>query len=81
MLDKIIKKELIQNRFIPLLEKYKPGNSSLGLRVRNLINEDLSYMAVITLGHEEDNMAYRKMLLNASSDYILKLERIQELIE
>ncbi len=77
MLNNTIKKDLIEKRFLPLMENYKPDDSSLGIRVKNLILEDLSYCASLVCNHKTDNPEYRKQLINASSNYILRLERIQ----
>jgi len=59
------------------MEKYRPDASSLGLRVKNLIFEDLSYCAALVCNRKIDNPEYRKQLLNASSNYILRLAKIQ----
>lgn len=77
MLNKRIKIDLVEKRFLPLMEKYKPDASSLGLRVKALISEDLSYCAALVCNRNIDNPDYRKQLINASSDYILRLEKIQ----
>lgn len=77
MLNNRIKSGLIEKRFLPLMEKYKPDASSLGLRVKDLILEDLSYCAALVCNRSIDNPDYRKQLINASSDYILRLEKIQ----
>lgn len=77
MLNNRIKSDLIEKRFLPLMEKYKPDASSLGLRVKDLILEDLSYCAALVCNRNIDNPDYRKQLINASSDYILRLEKIQ----
>lgn len=78
MLNNRIKSDLIEKRFLPLMEKYKPDASSLGLRVKDLILEDLSYCAALVCNRNIDNPEYRKQIINASSDYILRLERIQQ---
>ncbi|MBR4948752.1 MAG: hypothetical protein IKZ29_09340 [Clostridiales bacterium] len=76
-LNKTIKNVLVNGIFIPLLEKHKPDASSLGLRVRNLIKEDLSYSAALIFNTQIDNPKYRHQLIRASSEYICKLEKIQ----
>lgn len=78
MLNNTIKK-YISNVFIPMIEKYKPDSSSLGLRVRKLIFDDLSYSAVLFFNHYIENRSFRVELLNASKAYIKKLEEIQRL--
>ena len=77
MLNNKIKNDLIEKRFLPLIEKYKPDESSLGLRVKNLIFEDLSYCATLFCKHNIENPKYRKELIKASSAYIIRLEHIQ----
>ena len=59
------------------MDKYKPDASSLGLRVKDLILEDLSYCAALVYNRKIANPDYRKQLINASSDYILRLGKIQ----
>ena len=71
-----IKNDLVENRFLPMMKKFMPDASSLGLRVKNLIFEDLSYCAALVCNRNIDNPEYRKQLINAS-DYILRLEDIQ----
>lgn len=73
--------DLIEKKFLPLMEKYKPNASSLGLRVKNLIYEDLSYCAALVCNRNIDNSNYRKQLINASSDYIIRLEKIQSTLQ
>lgn len=77
MLNNTIKNDLIEKRFLPLMDKYKPDESSLGLRVKNLIFEDLSYCAALFCKRNIENPKYRKELINASSAYIIRLEHIQ----
>ena len=74
-LDRTIKTILIPG-FINVLKSHRPNSSSLGLRVRDLITADLSYSAsLITTGSFD---AYRSSLNEASSKYILSLEKIQK---
>lgn len=80
MLNNKIRDELVEKMFLPLMEKYKPDASSLGLRVKDLIFEDLSYCAVLVYNRKIDNADYRRQLINASSNYILQLEKIQSSI-
>lgn len=77
MLNNRIKSDLIEKRFLPLMEKYKPDASSLGLRVKDLILEDLSYCAALVYNRNIENPDYRRQLIKASSDYILRLEKLQ----
>lgn len=81
MLNNKIKNDLVENRFLPLMEKFKPDASSLGLRVKNLIYEDLSFCASLVCNRSIDNPDYRKQLISASSDYIIRLEKIQSALQ
>lgn len=76
-LDKVINDSLIKNRLFPMLNKYIPDASSLGLRVRNLIYEDVSYIAPLVFQRKLDNPTLRAELVIASLDYAAKLEKIQ----
>lgn len=77
-ITKIFKNGFIENMFIPMLKRYTPNSSSLGLRVRELIFADLSHSAELIHNEMTDNRAYKKNLIRASSDYIIKLENIQK---
>jgi len=75
-LDKIIKTELIEDIFLPVLEKHKPTSSSLGLRVKGIIYADISHCAPLVAGK-----TYKyplKKLIGASEQYIMQLEEIQK---
>ena len=74
-LDKTIKERLLPE-FVNVLKTHKPNASSLGLRVRDLINADLSHCASMV----ENNgfQPYYMQLNSASSTYILELEKIQQ---
>ena len=74
-LDKTIKERLIPE-FINILKAHKPNSSSLGLRVRDLINADLSHSA--SLIGNNDFQPYYMQLISASCTYILELEKIQQ---
>lgn len=63
--------------FIPMLERYKPNESSLGLRVRNLIIEDLSYVACIYFKKNICNEDYHRALIIASSQYTKEITSTQ----
>lgn len=80
MLNKTIKNVLVEKTFLPMLEKYRPNSSSLGLRVRNLIYDDLSYNACLVSNRQIENAEYIRHLVKASQDYILQLEEIQNRI-
>lgn len=77
MLDKTLKEKFI----LPLLNELKPTESSLGLRVKNLIYADLSKTPKLIFDHDLFDKQISK-LINASSTYIVALEKIQqEMIE
>lgn len=77
-IDCKFKNDFIEKRFMPLLKKYKPGSESLGLRVRNLILSDLSIVPKLLSNFE--CVDTEKQLVNASSYYIVQLEKIQKSI-
>lgn len=76
-INKVFKENFIYKSFIPLLMTHIPDETSLGIRVKNLILADLSQTAKLILNNDFTNDYYRQ-LINASSEYILKLERIQQ---
>lgn len=73
-LDKTISDVLFPS-FVTIIENHRPNQSSLGLRVRDLINADLSNVASMIASGDYD--LYKASLNKASSDYILALESIQ----
>lgn len=77
-IDKIFKLNFIESMFIPMLIKHYPDDSSLGLRVKNLIVNDLSKCASMIFEQEKYYNEYSKRLIRASSEYILELEKIQK---
>ena len=80
-LDKILKEKFIDSLFVPMLNDLKPNEFSLGLRVKNLIYADLSKCAELIANHGSPNNI-NSQLINASSTYIIALEKIQnEIIE
>lgn len=78
-----LEKDYAISDLIPLLKKYSPTSDSLGLRVKKLIEDDISK---VIMQIEEYNpyspptpeFLLRKKLINASSTYITKLEEIAE---
>lgn len=76
-LDKVIKNSLVINKFIPMLTSYMPDASSLGIRVKDMIFEDISYVAPLVYDREVDNVAFRKELIGASLYYATMLAEIQ----
>lgn len=73
-IDKKIEK-FIKNDFVPMLKELSPNETSLGLRVKNLILSDLSHCAPLVASGKRDN--YYTPLIRASSTYIQKLKYIQ----
>lgn len=76
-IDQALEKSFIEDLFLPMLRKFKPGDNSLGLRVKMLIEKDLSLCAPLVCIKGLESKYYSK-LINASSEYILALEKIQE---
>lgn len=76
-IDKVFKESFIEQLFIPMIKEYSPNASSLGLRVRDLINIDMSHSAPLIFNENENNDSYYRALINASSKYIVALENIQ----
>ena len=78
---KTFRREFISKQFIPMLEKHRPDEHSLGLRVRNLILADLSTVPeLIEPNSKLINREAQKKLINASSTYIVRLEEVQRLL-
>lgn len=76
-IDKVIKKSFVIDKLVPMLINYYTPDSSLGLRVKHLIYEDISYIAPLVFHRELDNQELRTELLVAALDYAVKLEEIQ----
>lgn len=77
-IDKVFLNDFVYKRFIPILKKHILNETSLGLRVKNLIIADLSHVPeLITKSKNINEQKYYRQLINASSEYILKLENIQ----
>lgn len=79
-INKVLEREFIYKRFIPMLKQYIPDETSLGLRAKNLINADLSEAPLLIYEYYNKgfNDEIKKLLINASSEYIVRLEEIQE---
>lgn len=82
-INKVIEKNFINLVFIALLKKYLPGIDSLGLRVKNLIQADISHTRDLILLHHispdtDNELSLIKNLIHASSKYICELENIQK---
>ena len=78
-LNKSIDNKLVSEIFLNLIKAHEPNVASLGIRVKNLIYEDLSYSASIICERDLVDIEYRKQLITASSNYILELEKIQRM--
>lgn len=81
-IDEHFKKEFVCKEMISLLKKYIPSENALGLRVRNLIESDISKAEELFLQHnlQESNQITEltQKMINISSRYITELEEIQE---
>lgn len=78
-INKVFQHTFIEQLFIPMLLQFAPNESSLGLRVRDLIFSDLSKCGELLF--ERNNIynsnSFFSQLINASSTYIVSLEKIQ----
>lgn len=79
-INKTIKDKFIDTVFINLLKKNIPNEHSLGLRIKTIIECDLTQSAKLIseytkTGHINEQ---KKKLLNAASTYALRLKEIQE---
>lgn len=68
----------IDTFFVPMLKEAMPDKNSLGLRVKMLIEADLSRCAAI-VARKEPSTPVSRALLHASSTYVLELEKIQKM--
>lgn len=73
-IDKVFEKDFVREKFIPILKRQIPDDNSLGLRVKMLIEKDISQAPEHITGIQDD---YFLSLIDASSEYISKLEKIQ----
>lgn len=79
-LDKRFYEKFIVDKFMPLITKYEPKEESLGLRVKHLINADLSsvpHLVHSTHNFDDSTLQMKRALNRATSAYIVKLEEIQ----
>ncbi|GAB6168567.1 hypothetical protein JCM1393_10270 [Clostridium carnis] len=76
-INQVFLDNFIRDKFIPMLIQNKPNSISLGLRVKNLIEADLSHVASLSLNDDDIEQKYYSKLINASSTYIVLLEKIQ----
>ena len=77
-IDKIFKEEFIENKFVPLIRSIPQNSSALGLRVQQLVINDLSHTASLVSEEISDSTGYTQTLIHASSEYILALEKIHK---
>ena len=78
-INKVFRQKFIDELFIPMLfPEYEPDTSSLGLRVKKLIESDLLLCAPLVWLKVQPENNYISDLISASSEYILALEKIQE---
>ena len=59
-IDKIFKTSFIDEKFVPLIRDNPPNSTSLGLRIQQLILEDLSHTASLIVGETINNIEYKK---------------------
>lgn len=76
-IDKVFQSSFIEERFIPMLNVYKPDDNSLGIRAKMLIESDLSQCASLVSGNKKDSKGYLSKLIHISSKYITELEYLQ----
>lgn len=77
-IDKIFKSSFIDEKLVPLIRDNPPKPTSLGLRIQQLVLEDLSHTASLVVGETIDNIEYKRLLIHASSEYVLALEEIHK---
>lgn len=76
-LDDTLTNNLIYPAVIPLLKRYIPDNNSLGLRVKNIIEADISQKKALVFIPPEFKSPCEKLIL-ISGSYISELELFQE---
>ena len=79
-INKVFKENFIDTAFTNLIKQNMPDEYSLGVRVRRLIENDLSQTANLIYMHKENGSIdeIKRALINASSSYVLKLKEIQK---
>ena len=79
-IDIVLKTEFIDTVFVNLIKKNIPDESSLGLRIKTIIENDLAQSADLIIKHRMTGIIdeLRKKLINAASTYALILKEIQE---
>jgi len=78
-IDKVIKNEFLDTVFIDLIKQNIPNEHSLGIRVKTIIESDLSQSAELIIKYKETQQIdeIKKKLINASSTYAVMLKEIQ----
>ncbi len=78
-IDKVIKSEFLDTVFIDLIKQNIPNEHSLGIRVKTIIESDLSQSAELIIKYNETQEIdeIKKKLINASSTYAVMLKEIQ----
>lgn len=81
--NKLFSSNFIEKSFIPFIVKNNPKEDSIGFRVRAMIKNDLFEVEKIIheykiTGKITDDMKLKRKLVNASSNYVLKLIKIQK---
>lgn len=79
-INKKFKENFIDAVFIDLIRQNAPNEHSLGVRVKRLIENDLSQTANLIYAYKENGNVdeIKKQLINASSEYVVKLGEIQK---
>jgi len=80
-IDTVFKNKFIEAMFIDLIKHNIPEEkTSLGLRIKTIIETDLIQSADLIINHRETGQIdeKKKKLLNAASTYALRLEEIQK---
>lgn len=71
----------VETLFIPLLLKSISLEKTLGFRVKNLIEEDVSQSEQLILAHNNneklEDSEYKRALISAATKYIVELEKVQ----
>ena len=77
----VLYKQFIKPQFIPMLRKYTPTLSSLGIRAREIIISDLSSLSNLITKEKSLSKSHKKYfntLLDTTYDYVSKLADIQK---
>lgn len=79
-IDKTLKDEFIYKGFIDLIKQNIPNEHSLGIRVKTIIESDLSQSADLIVRYAQTQQIdkMKQKLINAASTYAVTLEEIQK---